>query len=169
MGELVQDSVRAGLLLTAPMRVEEQWIDYNGHLNMAYYNVLFDRSVDDIFAGFGLGSDYLKQNNASFFTLEAHVTYLREIHANDEVFTTFRIVGVDDKRMHIFQELYHRGEGFLSATSEGMLMHVDMALKKSGPFPAEVKAKIQAVHDKHARLPKPKQLGHVIGLPAKKA
>ena len=169
MLNFVSEGARAGLILTQPMRVEEQWVDYNGHLNMAYYNVLFDRAADIVFAEFGLGPDYLKQTNASFFTLEVHVTYLREIHAGDMVETTFRAIGFDEKRIHVFQELYHCGEGFLSATSEGMLMHVDMALKKSSPFPSEVSARIKACHDRQANLPPPKQLGHVIGLPPKKA
>ena len=65
--------------------VEDQWIDYNGHFNMAYYNVLFDRASDEVFATLGLGPNYIKERNASFFTLEAHLTYVRELHAGDRV------------------------------------------------------------------------------------
>ena len=56
-------------------QVEDQWTDYNGHFNMAYYNVLFDRAGDEAFAALGLGPDYVKERNASFFTLESHNTY----------------------------------------------------------------------------------------------
>jgi acyl-CoA thioester hydrolase len=59
--------------------VEPEWIDYNGHFNMAYYAVLFDRTVDEAFALVGLGPDYVQSRNASYFTLEAHVTYVREL------------------------------------------------------------------------------------------
>ena len=62
-------------------KVEDQWIDYNGHFNMAYYNVIFDRCGDEAFALVGLGPEYVKAANCSFFTLEAHVTYVRELHA----------------------------------------------------------------------------------------
>ena len=65
------------------MRVEPQWIDYNGHLNMAYYNVLFDRAVDEVYELLGIGLDYLKQHNHSTFTAEVHVRYLRELREND--------------------------------------------------------------------------------------
>ena len=46
--------------VSSMMRVEPQWIDYNGHLNMAYYNVLFDRAVDEVYELLGIGADYLK-------------------------------------------------------------------------------------------------------------
>ena len=54
------------------MHVEPQWIDYNGHLNMAYYNVLFDRAVDEVYELVGIGVSYLKHHNHSTFTAEVH-------------------------------------------------------------------------------------------------
>ncbi len=67
--------------VSSRMRVEPQWIDYNGHLNMAFYHVLFDRAVDEAFGLIGLGPDYAATRGASFFAAEAHVRYLRELHA----------------------------------------------------------------------------------------
>jgi len=67
--------------VSSPMRVEPGWIDYNGHLNMAYYNVLFDRAVDEAFELIGCGLDYVKTRKLSCFTAEVHVRYLRELHA----------------------------------------------------------------------------------------
>jgi acyl-CoA thioester hydrolase len=71
------------------MRVEPQWIDYNGHLNMAYYNVLFDRAVDEVYELIGIGSEYLKNHRHSTFTAEIHVRYLRELNEGDPVRVTF--------------------------------------------------------------------------------
>ena len=67
------------------MHVEQQWIDYNGPLNMAYYNVLFDRAVDEVYELIGVGLDYLRQNNHSTFTAEVHIRYVRELHEGDPV------------------------------------------------------------------------------------
>ena len=67
--------------------VEDDWIDYNGHFNMAYYGVLFDRTCDEAFELVWLGPEYLK-SGASFFTLEAHKTYVRELHADHKVKVT---------------------------------------------------------------------------------
>ena len=69
----------AAPFVSSVMRVEPQWIDYNGHLNMAYYNVLFDRAVDEVYELIGLGPDYLKQHKHSTLVAEAHVRYLREL------------------------------------------------------------------------------------------
>ena len=93
--------------LSEPIPVEPQWIDYNGHLNMAFYNVLFDRGVDGVFEGFGLGPDYKNATGCSFFTAEAHVRYERELHEGDRVRSTFRILDHDDKRLRAWQELIH--------------------------------------------------------------
>ncbi len=151
----------------SPQTVEDQWIDYNGHFNMAYYNVIFDRCGDEAFALMGLGPEYVKTANCSFFTLEAHVTYLRELHAGDQVRVTAQFLDHDSKRVHYAQEMYHASEGWLACVSENIVMHVDMTAKRSAPFPPEVLARIAAMTEAHKRLPVPPQVGHRIGIPRK--
>jgi acyl-CoA thioester hydrolase len=150
--------------ISSAMRVEDGWIDYNGHLNMAYYNILFDRAVDEIFALFCLGPDYVKDHNASFFTLEAHITYLRELHGGDEVLIHTTMLGFDEKRTHFFQELYHLDKEYLAATSEQINIHVDMAAKRAKPFPLNVLGKISKLNESHEHLPRHAHIGHVMGL-----
>ena len=148
-------------------KVEDQWIDYNGHFNMAYYNVIFDRAGDEAFDLVGLGADYVKKANASFFTLEAHVTYARELHAHDEVRIATQFLDYDTKRVHYVQQMFHATEGWLACVTENIVMHVDMAAKKSAPFPPQVLEKIKAMCDAHKALPVPPQVGHKIGIPKK--
>jgi acyl-CoA thioester hydrolase len=148
-------------------KVEDQWIDYNGHFNMAYYNVIFDRCADEAFALLGLGPDYVKTANASFFTLEAHVTYLRELHAGDAVRVTAQFLDHDAKRVHYVQEMFHAVEGWLACVSENIVMHVDMAAKKSCAFPPEMLARIAAMQKAHRDLAIPRQVGHRISIPRK--
>jgi acyl-CoA thioester hydrolase len=148
-------------------KVEDQWIDYNGHFNMAYYNVIFDRCGDEAFGLVGLGPDYVRASNCSFFTLEAHVTYLRELHAGDAVRVTVQFLDYDAKRVHYVQEMFHAAEGWRACVTENMVMHVDMTAKRSSPFPADVLAKIKAMHEAHKALPVPVQVGHRIGIPRK--
>jgi acyl-CoA thioester hydrolase len=150
------------------MRVEPQWIDYNGHLNMAYYNVLFDRAVDEAFEMLGVGLSYLKRSNHSTMTAEAHVRYLREIHEGTPVRVRFHLLGYDAKRMHFFEELVHAEEGWLSATSENMSLHIDMAAKKVAPWPADVMERLAKMKEAHARLPIPEGAGRKIGMPGKR-
>ncbi|HEX4041404.1 MAG TPA: thioesterase family protein [Xanthobacteraceae bacterium] len=149
------------------MRVEPGWIDYNGHLNMAYYNVLFDRAVDEVYERLGLGLDYVKTARCSTFTAEVHVRYLRELLVDAPVRVSFQLLGFDAKRMHYFEELRHADEGWLSATSENMALNVGMTVKKVTAFPAHVMARLDAMKAAHDKLPIPDGLGRRIAMPAK--
>jgi len=163
---MLEAARRDGLLISPVRPVLPEWIDYNGHLNMAFYNVFFDQCVDDAFLHFGMGPDYAKRG-FSFFTLEAHTTYVQEIHEGDETIVTLQIVDRDQKRVHSFLELYRVADGVLSATSEQMAMHVDMTAKKGAPFPVDIQARVDALFAQHEHLPRKPQLGHTIGIPRK--
>ena len=150
--------------VSSVMRVEPQWIDYNGHLNMAYYNVLFDRAVDETYALIGVGADYAASRRQSIFTAEVHVRYLRELHAGDAVRVTFQLIDYDAKRLYYFEQLFHAADGWVSATSENLSLHVDMASKKTAAFPQEVMARLAQMKASHARLPVPEATGRRIGM-----
>ena len=151
--------------LSSVMQIEPQWIDYNGHLNMAYYNVMFDRAIDELWIELGIGPGYMKARQGSTFTAECHVRYLREIHLGDPVQVSILLVGADEKRLHTFEELRHAGEGWLSATSENMTLHVDMTVKKTVPFPDFITARLALLKDAHAHLPVPDGVGRRIAMP----
>jgi acyl-CoA thioester hydrolase len=148
--------------VSSVMRIESGWIDYNGHLNMAYYNVLFDRAVDEVYELLGCGPAYLEQTRHSTFTAEAHIRYLRELRAQDPVRITFQLLGYDAKRLHYFEQLHHAEEGWLSATSENMVLHVDMIAKKTAPFPDFIAARLARMRAAHAHLPMPDGAGRRI-------
>ena len=150
--------------VSSAMTVEPGWIDYNGHLNMAYYSVLIDRSVDEAFALVGLGPEYVKERGHSFFTAECHVRYLRELQAGETVRTTIRLIDYDEKRIHFFAELFHAQEGWMSATSEQMALHVNMKSKKVVPLPDDVLDRLAAMKVAHGALPAPEAIGRKIGM-----
>jgi acyl-CoA thioester hydrolase len=157
----------AAPFVSSLMRVEPAWIDYNGHLNMAYYNVLFDRAVDEVYEELGIGLEYLKRTHHSTFTAEVHVRYLRELHENDPVQVTFQLLDFDPKRIHYFERLLHAEEGWVSATSENMTLHVDMTAKRVAPFPDAVMRSLAAMKAAHAKLPLPHGVGRRIAMPGK--
>jgi acyl-CoA thioester hydrolase len=152
--------------VSSVMRVEDHWIDYNGHLNMAYYNVLFDRAVDEAYELIGIGVDYVEKRRHSFFTAEVHLRYLRELHAGDQVRVTFQLLDFDSKRLHTFEQLFHADHGWVAATSENMSLHVDMAARKTAAFPPEVTRRLVQMKASHARLPRPEAAGRRIVMPA---
>jgi acyl-CoA thioester hydrolase len=150
------------------MRVEPQWIDYNGHLNVAYYNVLFDRAVDEVYELIGLGPDYLKQNGHSTMVAESHVRYLREVNEADPLRITVQLLDYDAKRFHLFEQLVHATENWVSATCETMTLHVDMTAKKVAPFPDSVLKLIERLKVAHADLPRPEGAGRSVTMPKKR-
>lgn len=154
--------------LSSVMAIEPQWIDYNGHLNMAYYNVLLDRAIDQLWLKLGIGPDYMKARNNSTFTAECHVRYVREIHLGNPAQVAIWMVATDDKRLHTFQELRHADEGWVSATSENMSLHMDMTARRVAPFPSDISARIRALMEIHRAAPRPDGLGRSIGMPARK-
>lgn len=145
------------------MEIEKEWIDYNGHLNMAYYNVLFDRCVDGAFDLMGLGPDYIRDRKLTTFTAEVHVCYVRELHLGHRVTGTFQLLDHDEKRLHAYQEIRH-ADGWLAATSESLTLHVDMAGPKVVPFPADIMVKVEVLAAAHAAMPTPERAGRSIGI-----
>jgi acyl-CoA thioester hydrolase len=95
------------------------------------------------------------------------VRYIREIHLGDPVQVSILLVAEDEKRLHTFEELRHAGEGWLSATSENMTIHIDMAARKTAPFPSDIRARIQALADAHATLARPEGIGRKVAMPSK--
>ncbi|MER8779875.1 thioesterase family protein [Mesorhizobium sp. M1006] len=150
------------------MDIEEAWIDYNDHLNMAYYNVLFDRCSDEAFEMMGMGPDYVKERRLTIYTAEVHVCYVQELHLDHKVTVSFQLLDHDDKRLRAYQEIRHL-DGWLAATSETLSLHVDMAGPKVAPFPADVLARVEAMRAAHAALPMPERAGRSIGIRRKSA
>jgi len=145
------------------MTVKPEWIDYNGHLNMAFYSVLFDQSVDQVWDTFGIGPDYLRDRNMTTYLAEFHIRYLRELHEGDAVTATFQLLDHDEKRIHAYAELHH-SEGWVAATGESLHLSIDQTGPRVAPFPDDVAAKISALAKAHALLPTPDAAGRRIGL-----
>ena len=150
------------------MEVEKDWIDYNGHMNMAYYNVLFDRCCDEALDLLGMGAAYVRDRKLTIYTAEVHVCYVQELHLGHRVTATFHLLDHDDKRLRVYQELRHV-DGWLAATSENLSLHVDMSGPKVAPFPADIMANLEAMRAANAALPMPERAGRSIGIRRKPA
>ena len=98
---------------------------------------------------------------------ESHVRYLRELHEDDPVRVTVQLLDYDAKRIHLFEELRHATENWLSATSENMTLSVDMTAKKVAPFQPHVLAALERMKPAHARLPRPQDAGRRVQMPGK--
>jgi len=144
-----------------------EWIDYNGHLNMAYYVLMFDNATDRFFDLIDLGVDYVQRCQHSAFVLETHVTYQQEVGLGDPLRFSFQLIDADEKRLHYYFEMYHREKGFRAATSEQIALHVDLEARRAAPFPEIISHRIDAVMTAHADLSRPDGVGRSIGIRAK--
>jgi acyl-CoA thioester hydrolase len=144
--------------------VRPEWIDYNGHMNLAYYLLAFDHASDRLFDFLDIGHGYVKGTNSSFFALETHVVYAEEVHQGDPIRFTSQILGADAKRIHLVHQMFHGGRGYLSATNELMFLHVDLGTRRSAPMPEPQVGNVLRLAAAHAALPRPPETGRVMGL-----
>ena len=145
--------------------VRPEWIDSNGHLNLAFYVVIFDLATDRLYAHLGIGDDYRERTGNSCFTAETHTVYEREVRLGDRVLVRVWLLGADTKRLHYFHEMFHVASGERSAVQELMALHIDMGVRRVSPFPAEQVAALAAAVAKHAPAELPKGAGRRIGMP----
>ena len=144
--------------LSPEMEIKPEWIDQNGHLNMAYYGVLFDTGMDEAAKSFGLGWDYTSGGTHTTYSAEFRIRYVRELHLGDKVRARFQLLDVGPKAFHFCQELIHN-DGWLAATGEGISLHIDQSGPRVAPYPEDVFNKLSAMRAKHAALPVPSWVG----------
>lgn len=153
--------------VSSVMTVEPGWVDHTGQLHGAYYSLLFDRAVEEAVFLVGLAPHMVENRSASFFTIEAHQRFTRELRAGQEVRVTLRLVNYDDKRMHLFQELHHAREGWLAATYEQIAQHVEEVSRRVMPFPDDVLERLALMKAAHGALPLPDGLGRPVDMPVR--
>ncbi len=141
------------------------WIDYNGHMNLAYYTVLFDQATDLLFDELGLGLDYRRDTQKGTFVAETHNLYERELLVGARVRIATQILGADEKRLHLGHEMFAQDGGQRAATQELMFLHVDLAARRVSPFPPDLRQRVAAAASAHAALPRPDWVGRRIAMP----
>ena len=142
------------------------WIDYNGHMNVAYYVMVFDRATEAFHASVGIDDSYRRAGHSTF-AVEHHIAYLRELHAGARIACATRLTGLDDKRLTLFQELTDEGSGTLAATCEMLALHIDFVARKAVPFPAELHARLDKVLAAHRAVPFAGKIGRAIKVPGR--
>jgi acyl-CoA thioester hydrolase len=145
--------------------VRPEWIDSNGHMNLAYYVVVFDLATDALYNALGIGDAYREASGNSCFTAETHTLYEREVHLGDRLLVRTWLLGADTKRLHYFHEMFHLESGERSAVQELMALHIDMGVRRVAPYPPEQYAALQQAVKQYAPATLPKGAGRTIGLP----
>ncbi len=138
--------------------VEAGWIDYNHHMTDASYLTAFGDATDALFRYTGIDESYRNSGN-SFYTVESHINYYKEVKSGEPLVFKTQLLGLDEKRMHIFHSMHHRNTGDLLATTEQMLLHVDTKASKVSVIRADVFEALSAVMEVHKDLGVPEQAG----------
>ncbi|HEY5658867.1 MAG TPA: thioesterase family protein [Myxococcota bacterium] len=134
------------------MIVKPEWIDPNGHMNIAHYVVAFDLASDDFCEHVGVGWNAMRETGNSTFVLGMNLDYRRELFEGDPLRITTQLLDWDPKRLHIFHQMHHATRGFLAATNEVLFAHVCLTRRRSVPLPEAAQAALARVASAHASL-----------------
>jgi acyl-CoA thioester hydrolase len=141
-----------------------EWIDYNGHMNEAYYVLVFGHATDAFLDYIGMDDATRRATDSSVYTLEAHINYLAEAHQGDRLAIATQLLAHDAKRLHLYHAMQRETDTALLATTELMLLHVDKVGPRAAAFRPATAARVAAIAADHAGLGKPRHVGRVIGL-----
>ena len=148
--------------------VRPEWIDYNGHMNVAYYVLAFDYATDAFFDHIGLDRAYKAAANSTTFIVDMNVSYLGEVLEGDPLRFVTRILDFDEKRLHFFHEMYHAEKGYLAATNEIMAVHISLESRRMAAMGAGLQQRIAEIGNQHRLLDLPEKAGRTIGIRRKK-
>ena len=117
--------------------IKKEWTDYNKHLNMAYYVLIFDKSWEVILKKFKMGEHSAKTTKKSTMVVETHTTYNNEVKEGDEVEIVLTFFDHDKKRLHFRLEMIEKISKKLSATIEMIALYIDLNKRKVTEFEEE--------------------------------
>jgi len=124
-------------VLLATQKIIKEWTDYNGHMNLSYYILIFDMGAEVILSKFKMGEHSAKTTKKSTMVVETHTTYNQEVKEGDEVDVFLSHFGHDKKRLHYKLEMYEKSKNTLSATTEVLSLYIDLNLRKVAEFEKE--------------------------------
>lgn len=145
--------------------VQPDWIDSNHHMTALAYPNLFHPQTGVLFNAIGIDRGYMAGRNLSIFQREFRLGYDRELLLDDPIEIRSYLLAHDAKRVHHFHELWHTGQGYRAAFVEYMSLHIDLATRRTAPFPADVMARLDALAAAFAGVPRPDGYGKAIGIP----
>ncbi len=165
---MLELSFDAAPIRTSTRSVPADWIDYNGHMNVAYYTMAFDNALDEVYAALGIGEDLVRSHRMGPMALQSQLHYLAELVEGRRFACDFRLLDADAKRVHSFSEMIDLERGGVAATYETLSLNVDLGARRSTPYPPEAAARIERLLAAHRGLPRPARAGQVIGIRRKR-
>lgn len=141
-----------------------QWLDADGHMNIAYYVLAFDRATDAFLDNLQLGRGYATETGCEVTVLEMNVSYKRGPQVGSVLHIDTQLLEYNDKKLRIIHQMFHETNGALVASNELLLLHVRQGNRQSCCFPPEVVDRLEEVSQYHFSLELPEDAGRVIRL-----
>ena len=124
-------------LLLSTTKIIIGWTDYNGHMNLAFYILVFDKGAENILSKFKMGEQSAKTTKKSTMAVESHTTYNNEVKENEEVDVCLSYFNHDKKRLHYKLQMYEKSKNVLYATTEVLSFYIDLNIRKVAEFENE--------------------------------
>jgi len=126
-------------VLLTTQKIIKEWTDYNNHMNLSYYILVFDLGAEVILSKFKMGENSAKTTKKSTMVVETHTTYNQEVKEGDEVDVVLSHFDHDNKRLHYKLEMYNKAKNTLSATTEVLSLYIDLNIRKVAEIEKEKK------------------------------
>ena len=136
-------------VLLTTKKIIKEWTDYNNHMNLSYYILVFDLGAEVILSKFKMGEESAKTTKKSTMVVETHTTYNSEVKEGDEVDVFLSHFDHDNKRLHYKLEMYDKNKNVLSATTEVLSLYIDLSVRKVVALEEEKKAIIDEFINKN--------------------
>ena len=124
-------------VLLTTKKIIKEWTDYNNHMNLSYYILVFDMGAEVILSKFRMGEHSAKTTKKSTMVVETHTTYNNEVKEGDEVDVSLAYFDHDNKRLHYKLEMHDKAKNILSATTEVLALYMDLNKRKVSDFENE--------------------------------
>lgn len=153
------------MLRTRRQTVQAEWIDYNGHMNVAYYTMAIDVAFDDLLEDWlGIGESFVARSRLGPMSLQAQIFYIAEMVEGQAFHVDVQMIDHDAKRLHFYAEIRIEGDEVLAAAYEGLSICVDLEARRTAAYPDWAQGRMAAMKAAQAGLPRPERLGRPIGI-----
>jgi acyl-CoA thioester hydrolase len=139
-----------------------EMIDYNGHVNIGYYSILFEDAARALFRRIDISREYRERTNHALFARENHTVFEHEVLEDDELRFHCQILGLGKAAIDCMFFMFDASRGYLAATQQVLYLHVDLTARKVVPIGEPALGRLQAIAQRHASLPRPPQAGRAI-------
>lgn len=148
----------------ATARIARSWTDHNGHMNLAAYLMLFDRSFARFCEHIGIGPKQLEETSHTIFVAETHLVYRHELAINEQVGIGLRVLALGPHKMHSYLSMVRLSDRQIVCINEKIDLCVDLRSRRVCAFPQTVATRLQDLSQRESTLPRAEWAGRRVDM-----